>query len=237
VTIGGRSELAIEVLSGATVMRPSLAAPWCASLLRVTRALLMASVALSSTVALGQTEDEPPSAPAEQVEAVPAAPPVTPAPSPPPEEAGPETASPSAPTEIPSSERPGSGVPAPAPVLPRTDAPTTPAPTSTRPVAGPAPAAQTRKGGSAAKREAPRPAATLTIVNGRAVQATAVAVLAGSKVVARSGPLASNARVTLKLPKLKQCRVSVVAKLPLWYSALRSGAVNVCKAGQALVRL
>src|SRR4051812_38015778 len=168
-------------------MRPSLAAPWCARLLRVTRALLMASVALSSTVALGQTEDEPPSAPAEPVEVVPAAPPVTPAPSPPPEEAGPETAPPSAPTEIPSSESPGSGEhAAPAPGLPRTDAPSAPAATPVGPVAPPAPAAQTRKGGSAAQREAPRPAATLTIVNGRAVQATAVAVLAGSKVVARS---------------------------------------------------
>lgn len=76
-----------------------------------------------------------------------------------------------------------------------------------------------------------------TIVNGRAVAATSVAVLAGRKGVAPSGPLASNARVTLNLPGLKACRVSVVARFPLGYAALRSGAVSVCKAGHVLVRL
>src|SRR5215207_499348 len=80
-------------------------------------------------------------------------------------------------------------------------------------------------------------AATLTVVNGRAVAATAVAVLVGSKAVARSGPLASNTRVTLRLPRVKSCRVSVVASFPGWYSTVMRGNVNVCKPGRVIVRL
>ena len=38
--------------------------------------------------------------------------------------------------------------------------------------------------------------------------------------MARSGPLASNTRVTLRLPQVKGCRVSVVASFPGWYSAV-----------------
>ena len=211
--------------------------PWCARLSRIARAVLVAFAALSSTMASAQTEDETQSAPAEPGQVVPTVPPAPPTPSPEPNEAGPPTSPPSIPTVAPSPERPPPGEAAPAPLAPRTDTPTTPAPTPAAPIAQPAPTQEPSKGSSASKRDAPRPASTLTIVNGRAVSATGVAVLAGGKVVARSGPLAPNARVTLKLPGLKACHVSVVARFPLWYSALRSGAVNVCKAGQALVRL
>jgi hypothetical protein len=74
-------------------------------------------------------------------------------------------------------------------------------------------------------------------VNGRAITATAVAVLVGARMVARSGPLASKTRVTLKLPEVKGCRVSVVARFPLWYSAITRGNINVCKSGPVFVRL
>jgi len=211
--------------------------PWCARLSRIARTLLVAFALLPSTIALAQTEDETQSTPAEPAQVAPTAPPAPPTPALEPNEAGPPTSSPSVATDPPSPERPSPGGAAPAPLPPRTDSPTTPAPTSAAPIAQPAPTQKPGKGGSIVKRDAPRPASTLTILNGRAIAATSVAVLAGRKVVARSGPLASNARVTLKLPGLKACRVSVVARFPLWYSALRSGAVDVCKGGQVVVRL
>jgi hypothetical protein len=232
-----RPVLAIDVVSRAAVVRLVPPIPWPAGPSRIARALLVAFAALASTIAQAQTEDETQSAPAEPVQVVPTAPP---APTPPvsePTEAVPPTSPPSTPAVAPSPERPSPGEAAPAQVSPGTDTPTTPASPSIAPTAQPALAGHPRSGGSARKREPPRPAATLTIVNGRAVPATAVAVLAGGKVVARSGPLAANARVTLKLPGSKTCHVSVVATFPLWYSALQSGAVNVCKAGHALVRL
>jgi len=79
--------------------------------------------------------------------------------------------------------------------------------------------------------------ATLVIVNGRAVTATTVAVLAGAKIVRRSGPLAPRTRATLRLPTSIGCRVSVVATFPWGYSSLRSRRVDICKVGQAVVRL
>src|SRR3954452_11782838 len=102
---------------------------------------------------------------------------------------------------------------------------TAPAPLPTgAPTSGPLESpAQAPKGYSAARPPERHSATTLRVVNGRAVSATAVAVLAGTKAVARSGPLASNARVTLKLPRIKACRVSVVATFPGWYSAITRG--------------
>src|SRR5215207_5763333 len=105
------------------------------------------------------------------------------------------------------------------------------APTS-RPVESPA---QAPKGSLAAEER--HSATTLTVVNGRAVSTTTVAVLVGTKAVARSGPLASNTRVTLKLPQIKGCRVSVVASFPGWYSAIARGKIDVCKTRRVLVRL
>jgi hypothetical protein len=109
----------------------------------------------------------------------------------------------------------------------------TPPATAAAPVASSAPTLARRP---SATREAPGRAG-LTIVNGRAITATSVAVLVGAKVVRRSGPLASRTRVTLNLPRSIGCRVSVVASFPWGYSSLRSGKVDVCKVGQALVRL
>ena len=110
---------------------------------------------------------------------------------------------------------------------------TTGAPTS-RPVESPA---QAPKGSLAAGPKERHSATTLTVVNGRAVSTTTVAVLVGAKAVARSGPLAPNTRVALKLPKIKACRVSVVASFPGWYSAITRGKIDVCKTGRVLVRL
>jgi hypothetical protein len=197
----------------------------------VTCALVVIVATLSSPAAVAQAEAEPEVAPAEPVEVFPAAPPATAPASPPPDEAEPLTPARAAPTPSPVMEKASPVEAAPAPVPATPDKP--PAP----PSASPAPTSPPRKGRSAGRRETPHSATTLTIVNGRAVPATAVAVLVGAKVVTRSGPLAPNARVTLKLPRVKACRVSVVASFPGWYSSLRSGQVNICKARQAVVRL
>ena len=82
-------------------------------------------------------------------------------------------------------------------------APTNQAPPSAAASASPAATKPTRKGFSADEREAPRAEATLIIVNARALTATSVVVVTGGKVVARSGPLVSNARFSLKLPRSK----------------------------------
>ena len=188
-------------------------------LMRAARALLIFLATLSSAAALAQTEAGSEVAP-EPVEVAPAAPPATVPPSQPPDEAAPTTA----PTTSPVLDKPGPIEAAPAPLPATTGKP-------------PSPALAAPRKGPPSGRETPRSARALTIVNGRAVPATGVAVLVGAKVLTRSGPLAPNARVTLKLPNLKGCRVSVLASFSGWYSAVRSGTVNVCKAGQALVRL
>ena len=202
---------------------------------RVTRALVVVVATLSSPAAVAQAEARPEVAPADPVEVVPAAPPATAPPSPPPDEAEPSTPARAAPTPSPVMEKSSPVETAPAPLPAPTDKP--PAPPSAAPVASPAPTSPPRKGRSAGRRETPRSATTLTIVNGRAVPATSVAVLVGAKVVTRSGPLAPNARVTLKLPSSMGCRVSVVASFPGWYASLKSGKINICKAGQAVIRL
>ena len=200
-------------------------------------AALVALAVLSPTTTLAQTGEGTEPTPAEPVQVAPTVPPLPPPPVSEPNEMSPPSAPLSATTDPPSPAQPSPGEAAPAPLPTRTEPPTPPAPRSAAPIAQPGPGQKVGKGGSARQRDAPRPASTLTIVNGRAIAATSVAVLVGRKVVARSGPLASNARVTLKLPGLKACQVFVVAKFPLWYSALRSGAVNVCKADVGFVRL
>src|SRR5215217_1187298 len=57
-------------------------------------------------------------------------------------------------------------------------------------------------------------AMTLTVVNGRAVSTTTVAVLVGTKAVARSGPLASNTPLS--------CRKSKAAAFQ-WWRAFQAG--------------
>ena len=183
---------------------------------------------LWSSAALSQAEAETEVAPSQTVETVPTAPPAPsrvvpdePAASTPPVVAPNESAPSSSETAAPSSS---DTAPAPLP---------TGAPTS-----GPSESpAQAPKGSSAARPTGRYSATMLTVVNGRAVSATAVAVLVGTKAVARSGPLASNTRVTLKLPRIKGCRISVVASFPGWYSAITRGKIDVCKSGRVLVRL
>ena len=181
---------------------------------------------LWSSAALSQAEAETEVAPS-QPATVPTAPP---APSRVvPDEPGPSTP----PVGAPNKSAPSSSETA----APRSSE-TAPAPLPTGAPAGPIESpAQAAKGSSAARPTERYSATMLTVVNGRAVSATAVAVLVGTKAVARSGPLASNTRVTLKLPRIKGCRISVVASFPGWYSAITRGKIDVCKSRRVLVRL
>ena len=172
------------------------------------------AVTLWSSAALSQAEAEAEVAPSQPVETVPTAPPA-------PSRVVPDEPTASTPPVVPpNTSAPSSPETAPAP-LP------TGAPTS-GPLNSPS---QAPKGSSAAHPQERHSATTLTVMNGRAVSATAVAVLVGTKAVARSGPLASNARVTLKLPRINSCRVSVVASFPGWYSAITRGKIMSAKLG------
>jgi hypothetical protein len=200
---------------------------------------VLLSVALAATLwssaVLPQAETEA-EAPSQPVETIPTAPPAPPRPvsdeptsaSTPPVVA-PNTAS--------SSETAPAPLPTGAPTTGPLESPAVPLPTgapTSRPVESPA---QAPKGSLAAGPKERHSATTLIVVNGRAVSTTTVAVLVGTKAVARSGPLAPNTRVALKLPKIKACRVSVVASFPGWYSAITRGKIDVCKTGRVLVRL
>ena len=79
-----------------------------------------------------------------------------------------------------------------------------------------------------------RPAAALTIVNGREVEATSVIVSAEAKTVRHSEPLASRAKAVLKLPKLKGCVVTVTATFEGGETS-EVGDIDLCKV--KLVRL
>ncbi len=198
----------------------------------------MLSVALAATVwssaALSQAETETEVAPSQPVETVPTAPPAPPRP----ESDEPTSASTPpvvAPNTASSSETAPAPLPTGAPTTGPPESPAVPLPTgapTSRPIDPPAPAL---KDSFAAGRK--ERATTLIVVNGRAVSTTTVAVLVGTKAVARFGPLAPNTRVALKLPKIKACRVSVVASFPGWYSAITRGKIDVCKTGRVLVRL
>ena len=201
---------------------------------------VLLSVALAATLwssaALPQAETETEVAPSQPVETIPTAPPAPPRPV-----SDEPTSASTPPVVAPNTASSSETAPAPLP----TGAPTTgplesaavPLPTgapTSRPVESPA---QAPKGSLAAGPKERHSATTLTVVNGRAVSTTTVAVLVGTKAVARSGPLAPNTRVALKLPKIKACRVSVVASFPGWYSAITRGKIDVCKTGRVLVRL
>jgi len=201
---------------------------------------VLLSVALAATLwssaALPQAETETEVAPSQPVETIPTAPPAPRRPV-----SGEPTSASTPPVVAPNTASSSETAPAPLP----TGAPTTgplesaavPLPTgapTSRPVEPPAHAP---KGSLAAGPKERHSATTLTVVNGRAVSTTTVAVLVGAKAVARSGPLAPNTRVALKLPKIKACRVSVVASFPGWYSAITRGKIDVCKTGRVLVRL
>src|SRR5215218_124020 len=200
---------------------------------------VLVSVALAATLwssaALSQAEAETEVAPSQPVETIPTAPPAPPRP------VSDEPTSASTPPVVAPEARSSETAPAPlatgAPTSGPLESPAVPlpigAPTS-RPIEPPAHAP---KGSLAAGPKERHSATTLTVVNGRAISTTTVAVLVGTKAVARSGPLASNTRVTLKLPQIKGCRVSVVASFPGWYSAIARGKIDVCKTRRVLVRL
>ena len=201
---------------------------------------VLLSVALAATLwssaALPQAEAETEVAPSQPVETIPTAPPAPPRPV-----SDEPTSASTPPVVAPNTASSSETAPAPLPTGAPTSGPLesaavplpTEAPTS-RPVESPA---QAPKGSLAAGPKERHSATTLTVVNGRAVSTTTVAVLVGTKAVARSGPLASNTRVTLKLPPIKGCRVSVVASFPGWYSAIARGKIDVCKTRRVLVRL
>jgi hypothetical protein len=79
-----------------------------------------------------------------------------------------------------------------------------------------------------------RAAKTLNIVNGRAVTAVTLTVTAGTETVKHSGPLASNAKVSLPLPEMRGCLVTVAATFQDG-SVSNGGDTDVCKV--KLVRL
>jgi len=188
---------------------------------------------LWSTAALSQAETETEVAPSQPVETVPTAPPAPPRP------VSDEPSGPTPRVVAPNTSRSSETAPAPlptgAPTYGPVESPAVPLPTGA-PTSRPTPA-QAPKASLAAGPKERHSATTLTVVNGRAVSTTTVAVLVGTKAVARSGPLASNTRVTLKLPPIKGCRVSVVASFPGWYSAIARGKIDVCKTRRVLVRL
>jgi hypothetical protein len=201
---------------------------------------VLLSVALAATLwssaALPQAETETEVAPSQPVETIPTAPPAPRRPV-----SGEPTSASTPPVVAPNTASSSETAPAPLPTgAPTTgplESPAVPLPTgapTSRPVESPA---QAPKGSLAAGPKERHSATTLIVVNGRAVSTTTVAVLVGTKVVARSGPLAPNTRVALKLPKIKACRVSVVASFPGWYSAITRGKIDVCKTGRVLVRL
>ena len=84
------------------------------------------------------------------------------------------------------------------------------------------------------KREEPRPATSLTVVNGRDVPATNVTVRTEAKTVEHARPLPSQAKAVLKLPKLKGCVVAVSATFE-GGDVSEVGDIDLCKI--KLVRL
>ena len=115
--------------------------------------------------------------------------------------------------------------PAAAPAVPATapaQVPTAPAAPSSAPAAAPQP-------------NQAHPAAALMIMNGRTFPVTRVTVMEGRRVVKRSGLLPPNAKVTLNLPNLRGCIVSVRATFR-GGAVSRLGKLNVCKES-ILVRL
>ena len=210
-------------------------------MIRLALATLLLSTALPFATALAQTKAEPevtPAAPVEVTAPVEAAPTQRPtvAPSDPPittpdpaDEATPPlpTAAPAAsPTAAPTPAEVGS---APSPVA----SPVTPAPTIGRDGAnrGPGTLARASHRGKPPK---PRAATAVTIVNGREIPATTITVMADARTVSHSKPLAPSAKVSLKLPKMKGCLITVAATFE-GGSVSDGGTIDVCKV--RLVRL
>jgi hypothetical protein len=194
---------------------------------RVALTTLLVSATLPFAAALAQTAAEPDGTPSAPVEVIlsgspAAAPPeaitmpaepVETAPAPPPATAPVLTSIVTAPTPV-------------------EIAPAGPSATAAAPSAPPAtPAAEPRV---PAKPPKPRAATVVTVVSGRAIPATTITVRAEAKPVSHAGPLAPNAKATLKLPKMKGCLVTVAATFEEG-SVSDGAAVDVCKV--KLVRL
>ncbi len=178
--------------------------------------------------------------------------PVEVAPTPPPAAAPTDPlTTPEPPTSSPG--EPGETAPAPPPAVAPAEAPVVPAPTPLEVVpmpptstveeppaaipAIPATPPSSVLTGSAAPPSEPsvapqpnqtRPAAALMVINGRAVPVTRVTVMEGKRAVKRSGPLPLNAKITLKLPNLRGCIVTVRATFR-GGAVSRVGKLNVCK--------
>ena len=74
----------------------------------------------------------------------------------------------------------------------------------------------------------------MTIINKRKTAVATVTLTAEAKTVRHAGPLAPNAQVRLKLPKMKGCLVTVAAASQ-GGKVSKLGDVDVCK--ERLVRL
>jgi hypothetical protein len=208
---------------------------------RFALATLLVSTTLPFAAALAQTEAEPdvtPAAPVEVAAPVEDTPPLRPtvAPSDPPiadldpvveAPAPPPTTSPAA-SSIAAAPTPvevGSVLPpATAPVPPVT--PPAQSPAEAPPPA--APATPETKPRTAADRAPSRAAPVLTIVNRRTVSVTTVIVTAEAKTVRHAKPLTPNAKVTVKLPPMKGCLVTVAAAIQ-GGELQKLGKVNACK--------
>ena len=149
---------------------------------------------------------------------------------------GPGEAAPVPPPETAPVDSPVGPTPSPVEVMPTpptstdTEPPTAaPAVPATPPTSVPmAPAAPPSGPGTATEPTKPHTEAALMIMNGRAFPVTRVTVVEGGRAVKRSGPLPPNARVTLKLPNLRGCIVTVRATFR-GGAVSRVGKLNVCK--------
>src|SRR4051812_43424747 len=202
---------------------------------RIALATLLISATLPFAAALAQTAAEPDDTPAAPVEVVPSVSPAaavsdgewTDPPDP--------ITAPVAPVETTPASPPTTDLV----VLPIVTAPTPVEPvppvlpvTATAPGAPPAtPSTEPR---AVTKPPKPRAATALTVVNGREIPATTITVMAGAKAVSHAEPLAPNAKVTLKLPKMTGCLVAVAVTFEEG-SVSDGGDIDVCKV--KLVRL
>jgi hypothetical protein len=76
--------------------------------------------------------------------------------------------------------------------------------------------------------EKPKPASALVITNAREVPATDIAIGANGQTVRVAKPLASQAKTTLKLPKMPGCVVAIVANFAD-ESSVQMDEFDVCK--------
>ena len=174
-------------------------------------ATLLVSATLPFAAALAQTAAKPDDTPAAPVEVVPS---VSPA------------------AAVSDREWVDPPEPIPVPVAPVETAPAAPPVTAAAP--GTPPATPSTEPRAVTKPPKPRAATALTVVNGREIPATTITLTAGAKAVSHAEPLAPNAKVTLKLPKMKGCRVAVAAAFE--EGSVSDGSdIDVCKV--KLVRL